>query len=194
MWHENCFAFLRNSETFRADPAFANKVLVVKSRSQMKATVLGVVPSARTVSWLALVAATTAGVGSVHRVRAAVSADIRRLGRSEVGYRLVVQSYAPDSFGSRELPPLRSRPLASFQRSVTADELERGVSVELLGVTSTGDAMPVIVAWVERGRPDLEFDALEARPSTEAVYGVAAARQSEAAQETQIVLSRRRAA
>jgi hypothetical protein len=166
----------------------------VKSRTQTKATVLGVVPKARTVSWLGLVAATTAGVGSLHRVRAAVSADIRRLGRSEAGYRLVVQSYAPDSFGSRELPSLRARPLASFQRAVTADDLARGVSVELLGVASTGDAMPVIVAWVERGRPDLEFDALEARPSTDAVYGVAAAHVSDAAPVTPIVLTRRRAA
>ncbi len=165
-----------------------------RSQTQMKATVLGVVPSARAVSWLALVAATTAGVGLVHRVRAAVSADIRALGRSEIGYRLIVQSYAPESLGSRELPTLRARPLASSQRAVTVEELQRGVRVELLGVTSTGDAMPVIVAWVERGRPDLEFDALEARPSKDAVYGVAAAATSEPAQATPIVLSRRRAA
>lgn len=166
----------------------------MKSRPKTKATVLGVVPTPRAVSWLALVAATTAGVGALHRVRAAVSADVRALGRTEVGYRLVVQSYAPESFGSRELPSLRARPLASIQRAVTADELKRGVSVELLGVSAADDAMPVIVAWVERGRPDLEFDALEARPSKDAVYGIAAAAVSEPAQATPIVLSRRHAA
>ena len=185
---------MRNSETFRTDPAFVKTEPLLKSRPKTKATVLGVVPTPRTVSWLALVAATTAGVGALHRVRAAVSADVRALGRAEVGYRLVVQSYAPESFGSRELPSLRARPLASIQRAVTADELKRGVSVELLGVSAADDAMPVIVAWVERGRPDLEFDALEARPSKDAVYGIAAAAVSEPAQATPIVLTRRHAA
>jgi hypothetical protein len=56
-------------------------------------------------------------------------------------------------------------------------------------VSAAGGSAPVIVAWVERGKPDLEFDALEARPSNDAVYGVAAA--GEQALATPVVLSRR---
>jgi hypothetical protein len=150
------------------------------------------VKAAASVSWLALVAATTVGVGSLHRVRAAVSVDARKLGRSDVGYRLVVQSYAPDSFrvGVRDLPTVRARPLGSTQRAVTREELERGIAVDVLGVSAASPDATVIVAWVERGKPDLEFDALEARPSNDAYYGVAAAGQRESV-ATPVVLSRR---
>ena len=143
-------------------------------------------------SWLALVAATTVGIGALHRVRAAVSVDTRALGTSDVGYRLIVQSYAPESFGASDLPAQRARPLASTQRAVTREELARGVAVDVLGVSAIAGNAPVIVAWVERGKPDLEFDALEARPSQDAVYGVAAA--GEQALATPVVLSRRRSA
>jgi hypothetical protein len=36
---------------------------------------------------------------------------------------------------------------------------------------SSGEQAPMIVAWVEHGAPDLELDALRARPSRAAVYG-----------------------
>jgi hypothetical protein len=159
----------------------------------MRARARGAVKAAAGVSWLALVAATTVGVESLHRVRAAVSVDARALAASgsDSSYRLIVQSYAPESFGGSDLPALRARPLASTQRAVTRDELARGVAVDVLGVSATGPGAPVIVAWIERGKPDLEFDALEARPSNDAVYGVAAA--GEQALATPIVLSRRRA-
>ena len=160
----------------------------MKARSRVKATARGAAKAAAGVSWLALVAATTVGVGSLHRVRAAVSVDARKLGRSDVGYRLVVQSYAPDSFRVGDLPVVRARPLGSTQRAVTREELERGIAVDVLGVSASSADAPVIVAWVERGKPDLEFDALEARPSNDAFYGVAAAGSVEA---TPVVLSRR---
>ena len=162
------------------------------ARSRITARARGAAKAAAGASWLALVAATTVGIGSLHRVRAAVSADTRALGTSNVGYRLIVQSYAPESYGTNELPALRARPLASTQRAVTREELARGVAVDVLGVSATGGSAPVIVAWVERGKPDLEFDALEARPSVDAVYGVAAT--GEQALATPVVLSRRRAA
>jgi hypothetical protein len=126
------------------------------------------------VSWMALLAATTVGIGSVHRVRAAVSADPSKLGGSDRGYRLIVQSYARSSLGNGQLPRLREKPLASTQRAITPEELARGVAVDVLGLSEQQEA-PVIVAWVESGRPDLDFDALDARPDADAFYGVAVA-------------------
>jgi hypothetical protein len=126
------------------------------------------------VSWMALVAATTVGVGTVQRVRAAVSADPSKLGISERGYRLIVQTYARSSLGGGQLPQLWEKPLASTQRAVTKEELARGVAVNMVGLVEQQEA-PVIVAWVESGRADLDFDALEARPQADAFYGVAPA-------------------
>lgn len=162
----------------------------VTARPKPKTTSRGASTAAR-VSWFALVAATTLGAGAVHHVRAAVSADTRSLAVSEVGYRLIVQSYAPESFGSgaRGLPTVHARPLASTQRAVTREELARGIAVDVVGV-STSDRAPVIVAWVERGKPNLEYDALRARPSQDAVYGVALG-EGEPGSETSVVLTRR---
>jgi hypothetical protein len=163
----------------------------VTARSRIKARTRGAATAAAGVSWLALVAATTVGVESLHRIRADVSVA-GALAVSDVGYRLIVQSYAPESFAGNDLPDRRARPLASTQRAVTREELARGVAVDVLGLNETARNAPVIVAWVERGKPDLEFDALRARPSNDAVYGVAAA--GEQALATAVVLSRRRTA
>jgi hypothetical protein len=126
------------------------------------------------VSWMALVAATTVGIGSVQRVRAAVSADPSKLGVSERGYRLIVQSYARSSLGTGQLPREREKPLASTQRAITKEELARGIAIDMVGLAEDQEA-PVVVAWVESGRPDLDFDALEARPGADAFYGMAPA-------------------
>jgi len=143
------------------------------------------------VSWVALVAATTLGIAGVQRVRADVSADPRDLAESGDGYRLIVQSYARSSIGSGQLPAGRARPLASTQRAITPRELAQGVSVEMLGLegaeTKSSEA-PIIVAWVERGRADLDFDGFEARPAADAFYGVAAP--ASLAQAAPIVLKR----
>ena len=159
------------------------------ARPRTTTTSRGATAAAR-VSWFALVAATTIGAGA-HHVRAAVSADTRTLGVSDIGYRLIVQSYAPESFGAgaRGLPTVHARPLASTQRAVTREELARGIAVDVVGV-STSERSPVIVAWVERGKPNLEFDALRARPGQDAVYGVALG-EGEPGSETPVVLSRR---
>src|SRR3954466_2108603 len=74
-------------------------------------------------SWMALVAATTIGLGHLDRVRAEVSADSGVLGTAGARYRLVVQSYASDAMAAGKLPGVRHKPLASAQRSVTAEEL-----------------------------------------------------------------------
>jgi hypothetical protein len=146
------------------------------------------------VSWVALVAATTLGVAGAQRVRAAVSADPRELGDSHDDYRLIVQSYAPSSLGSGQLPAGRARPLASTQRAITPKELARGISVDMLGLDQAGipsREAPVIIAWVERGRADLDFDGLQARPGAGAFYGVATQRPSSPAAGTPVVLKRR---
>jgi hypothetical protein len=84
-------------------------------------------------------------------------------------YRLVVQSY--DATGRD------ARPVGSAQRAVSADELRHGVNVSLLelrvgsGVVENVQS-PMVVAWIEAGEPDLEFDGRTARPSPGSVYGV----------------------
>jgi hypothetical protein len=126
--------------------------------------------SAAAGSWLALLAATTLG-DAADTVRAEVRAD----GLAADGvFRLVVQSY--DAGGSRQgaLPGRSSRPLGSVQRAVTGDELRQGVQVNLIefarGTETSGDR-PVVVAWIEAGAPNLEFDGRTARPGPGSVFG-----------------------
>lgn len=127
-------------------------------------------------SWMALVAATTIGLGHLDRVRAEVSADSAALGTAGGRYRLVVQSYARESMAAGKLPGLRQKPLASAQRSVTAEELSRGVAVDVLRVGESVDPSQVIVAWIERGEANLEFDGAEARPTESALYEASVSR------------------
>lgn len=123
-------------------------------------------------SWMALVAATTVGLATVQRVRAEVSADAMAF-PTELSdeYRLIVQSYSPGSLVDG-VPLAHARPLASMQRSVTAEELSRGVAVDVVGVGERADDS-VIVAWLERGAANLEFDGRRARPARGAPIGVA---------------------
>lgn len=143
-------------------------------------------------SWMALVAATTAGLSALHRVRAEVSVGAPELPSVVAeGYRLVVQSYAADSVVDG-VPPLHARPLASAQRSVTAGELLDGVAVD---VVSVGDEdrkeLPVIVAWVEQGAPNLEFDGWRARPSDDAYVGVAESHTVDSKAHARLILKKR---
>jgi len=133
------------------------------------------------VTWLALLAATTLGAGELDHVRAWVSGGLS----GEVSYRLVVQTYAPESVDAAGRVAPRARPLGSMQRAVTAEELSRGVSVSVVQVRVTGDP-PVVVAWVEPGEPTLELDALTARPAPEALVGVS---RSAAGERARIVVS-----
>jgi hypothetical protein len=145
-------------------------------------------PTSTAGSWLALVAQTTLGPDAV-----TVRAKIRGRGFLPTQtYRLVVQSY--DTSDGRFLSR-RTRPVASVQRAVTGDELRHGVTVSLVELWKERplpDKDPALVAWVEVGSPDLEFDGLNARPARGSVVGVA---RRDACQETvQIRLDRRRAA
>jgi hypothetical protein len=134
---------------------------------------------------MALLAATSLGAVSVERMRAAVSI-LDLAAATSAGYRLIVQSYSRDSVALDQLPDASHRPLASVQRAVTAEELAHGVSVDVLQIDQVKAGDQVMVAWIEHGEPDLEFDALRARPRRSDVCGVAEA----VAGSAQIVLRR----
>jgi hypothetical protein len=145
-------------------------------------------PRAHTPSWLALLAVATLG-DAAGTLRAEVRAD----GLPEGGsYRLVVQSY---DGRDGQLRGQRTRPLGSVQRAVTAAELRDGVQVNLLELrdAAASDAdVALVMAWVEAGEPDLEFDGRTAWPAPGSVYGVAKRRPNE--DVIQISLNRRLAA
>ena len=145
-------------------------------------------PVAAAGSWLGIVAATTLGLGEVAAVAAEVCAE---RGALEGEYRLIVQSYQPEAM-DEELRPCRgARPLGSMQRAVSSDELRAGLRVNVIQVDAAGmDEDAVVVAWVERGEANLDFDAREARPGANAAYGVGQQRGSVA----RVVLRQRRAA
>ncbi len=133
--------------------------------SLRKPTSSQTVRSAAAGSWLALLAATTLGDAAD-----TVRAEVRAEGLAADGvYRLVVQSY--DS-SDGHVPGRSSRPVGSAQRAVTADELKQGVQVNLIQFRSpTDEDRPVLVAWIEAGEPNLEFDGRTARPGPGSVYG-----------------------
>lgn len=147
---------------------------------------LGTGRSAATGSWIALLAATTVGDAA-----ATLRAEVRAEGLSgDAPYRLVVQSY-DGSHGS--LPDRHARPVGSVQRAVTAGELREGVLVDLLelrnGTTTPHMGPPVVVAWIEAGEPNLEFDGRGARPAPGSMYGVA--KRTTAQDSVQISLNRK---
>lgn len=133
--------------------------------SLRKPTSSQTVRSAAAGSWLALLAATTLGDAAD-----TVRAEVRAEGLAGDGvYRLIVQSY--DS-SDGQVPGRSSRPVGSAQRAVTADELKQGVQVNLIQFRSpTEQDRPVLVAWIEAGEPNLEFDGRTARPGPGSVYG-----------------------
>jgi hypothetical protein len=128
-------------------------------------------------SWTALLAATTLGVPAASTVRAEVRA-VTELSEGRE-YRLVVQSYDPSDRDAALRG--RGRPVGSVQRAVTADEMKRGVQVDLMELRQTAGikddvargnlAKALVLAWVEEGKPDLELDARRARPLPGSLVG-----------------------
>jgi hypothetical protein len=112
-------------------------------------------------------------------VRARVRADVTDDGDA---LRLVVHSYLPTQLADGMVPSAMEKPAASAQRAVTPDELRRGVVVEMVQPSVAGNSArrPVVVAWVERGRPNLKFDARLARPLPGVPRGCAKTRGSSA--------------
>lgn len=128
---------------------------------------------AESASWLALVAATSLGVAHAETVRAEIRLP-RQASTTGGRYRLIVQSY--DSLRGTQDIPLSVRPRASSQRSVTLDDLADGIRIDLISLGEKNPAdleKSVVVAWVEPGEADLEFDARRARPTAGSFYGVA---------------------
>ncbi len=141
------------------------------SRPKLSRAQRATASAARSASWLSLVAATTLGVGGVDQIRARIRSGVN-VGAGEL--RLIVQSYARNELDGRELPKEHAEPLASTQRAVTAEELKDGVDVSFIGLsTTTKEQDSVVVAWVESGTANLDFDALEARPPVGSFYGTA---------------------
>lgn len=121
-------------------------------------------------SWMALVAATTLGQNAVAgTLRAQVRATVPL--QANESYRLVVHSY--DALKDGQMVPANAKPIGSMQMSVTAEDLERGVHVNLVEVRATGGsgASPLVIAWLENGKPDLDFDGREARPNDQSIVG-----------------------
>jgi hypothetical protein len=126
---------------------------------------------ARGASWMSLLAATTLGVTEVDQFRARITAG-GHVGEGDL--RLIVQTYDKQELDGRDLPQYGAQPLASSQRSITAEELREGINVSFLQFPRDGvEGTSVVVAWVEHGAPDLDLDALEARPALGAYYGTA---------------------
>ena len=117
-------------------------------------------------SWMAMLAAATLGVDG-GTVRAEVRASDREIADAEE-FRLVVQTY------DGPLSNRASRPVGSTQRAVTGAELKSGVRVNLLELRdSVSAAKGHVVAWIESGKADLEFDGRRARPTPGSVMGQA---------------------
>jgi len=120
-------------------------------------------------SWAELLATTTLG-DAAHALRTEVRADGLADG---VAYRLVVQSY--DAVNGR-VPRGDERPVGSAQRWVTAEELRHGVHMNLVEfrrlAQGHGERKPLVVAWIEPGERNLDFDGRTARPRPGSVYGV----------------------
>jgi hypothetical protein len=123
-------------------------------------------------SWAALVAAAALGDSEFTHVHARIVGDGRFEGAA-IGYRLVVQSYSCASLSPAMVPLLRAKPLGSVQRAVTPEDLARGVSIDLVQWGGGRPDGAAVVAWVEPGVPDLEFDGLRARPPENAWFGAA---------------------
>jgi hypothetical protein len=119
---------------------------------------------------MSLVAATTLGLSDLHQVKTRISA--RGEVQNEGELRLIVQSYPRQTLDEHQVPDAYARPLASTQRAVTPEELRAGIDVSLVQVPPDADTDAVVVAWIERGSPTLDYDALEARPPQGAFYGV----------------------
>jgi hypothetical protein len=139
-------------------------------------------------SWLALVAATSLGIPHAETVRAEIKLPPEALdggGR----YRLIVQSY--DTLGRPSLIP-SGRPRASTQRTITPADLVNGVRIDLieLGGEEASRTERRVIAWVEPGEADLEFDARRAKPTPGSFFGVAPPG-NETRQSVEIILDRR---
>lgn len=109
-------------------------------------------------SWTSLVA-TTLGLDALGRLRIVVRARSVGIERG----RLVVQAFAKAD--------CQARPLAAAQRAVSREELLQGVELSLHPEHCDAHTSHHVLAWIEPGEPDLEFDGLRASPSAPVSLG-----------------------
>jgi hypothetical protein len=123
-------------------------------------------------TWINLVAATTKDVGELGRVRVRIRAATPLQGDS---FRLIIHSYAASVMVQNGSPHDSGTPVASLQRAVSQDELRSGLDIDVMHIGACDWNLDklVVFAWVERGQPDLDYDAALARPSREALRGSA---------------------
>jgi len=108
-------------------------------------------------SWMSLLTTLTLGAGA-GAVRAQLHATHVQAAKR---LRLVVQTYDANE----------GHALGAIQRAVTPEELEHGLAIDVPHMPSGEE--PYIVAWVERGAPDLDDDGLHARPKRGSLLGFA---------------------
>jgi len=123
-----------------------------------------------------MLAAATLGVGVAETLRARVTLDTPGAEASfqRHAHRLIVQSYAKSVISASGMPHVGAKPVASLQRAVTGAQLRGGIKVDIVNLQENlvdSTERLVVLAWVERGDPDLDYDARQARPSAGAVYG-----------------------
>jgi hypothetical protein len=99
-------------------------------------------------------------------------------------HRLVVHLY--EALAGDEDLLEHSRHRASAQRTVTVEELRNGVGMTLHEPLVGAPSKAVVVAWIETGEADLDFDGAEATPAMASYLGSAQALSAE--DDTQIVL------
>lgn len=116
-------------------------------------------------SWLSLLVSSALGTRA-RTTSTEIRAENARLARGPM--RLVVQTFPDDARGPK------ARPISSVQRNVTADELRRGVRVNVFD--PSGRDSTRVLAWVERGEADLELDGHAAKPSRRSIVGNAPSR------------------
>ena len=131
-------------------------------------------------SWLALVAATSLGIAHAETVRAEIRLPRQAL-QHRRRYRLIVQSY--DSLRATQRHS-RLGPTPGLCAAVGHARRSRrwGSHRPHLARREEQPAEPeqgVVVAWVEPGEANLEFDARRARPTADSFYGVASSNGAE---------------
>jgi hypothetical protein len=112
-------------------------------------------------SWTSLLADISTGITGLGRRRVRVHQRMAHTSSHE-GLRLVVQSYRERDVSAGRPRPY-ARPLASAQRAVSSDQLHFGVQLDLVQFEVDDDDV-VVIAWMEEGDTDLDFDGLQARP------------------------------
>jgi len=155
-------------------------------RSHRKRQISQIVPAGS--SWLSLVAATTGDIGPMETLRVRVHG---RVAENLEPYRLVVQAYRSEVGPAPRIPSRAARAHGSTQREVTAEQLARGIVVEVVlpRLAAESGRSEHVLAWIEPGRPDLDFDALLARPSKQAQVGVVRARLSQSGSGLEVELT-----